>query len=139
MGNLVYRGYEEEFDKKVNGYTVGSTINVRRPADFIVRTGRTVSVQDVTEGQFPIVVNTQVGVDFNFTTQELTQNISVLSDRVIRPAMIQMANKIDPDLAGSVPASIRWVGTNTAVININTFSAYSAGPQRLDLLGVPAG
>ncbi len=137
LGNLVYRGYEEEFDKKVNGYTVGSTINVRRPADFTVRTGRTTSVQDVTEGEFPIVVNSQVGVDFNFTSLELTQNISVLSDRVIRPAMIQIANKIDSDLASLFTGVYDWVGTNTAVININTFSSWSAGPQRLDLLGVP--
>ena len=137
MGNLVYRGYEEEFDKKINGYNVGSTINVRRPADFVVRTGRTVSVQDVTEGQFPIVVNTQVGVDFNFTTQELTQNISVLSERVIRPAMVQVANKIDQDLAGLYSGVYNWVGTSTAVININTFSAWSAGAARLDLSAAP--
>ncbi len=135
--NLVYRGYEEEFDKKINGYTVGSTINVRRPADFVVRTGRTASVQDVVEGQFPIVVNSQVGVDFNFTTQELTQNISTLSDRVIRPAMVQLANKIDQDLCNLWSGVYNWVGTNTAVININTFSAWSAAPQRLDLTAAP--
>src|SRR5262245_4304473 len=137
MGNLVYRGYEEEFDKKVNGYTVGQTINVRRPADFVVRTGRTASVQDVTEGQFPIVVNTQVGVDFNFTSQELTQNISQLSERVLRPAMIQVANKIDSDILGLYNKVYNWIGTNTAVIGLNTFSAWSAGAQRMDLQAVP--
>jgi hypothetical protein len=84
MGNLVYRGYEEEFDKEINGYLPGNTINVRRPTDFTVRTGRTASVQDVTEGQFPIVVNSQIGVDFQFTSQDLTQNIKDLSERVIR-------------------------------------------------------
>ncbi len=137
MGGLVYRGYEEEFDKKVNGYTVGSTINVRRPADFVIRTGRTVSVQDVTEGQFPIVVDKQMGVDFNFTAQELTQNISMLSERVIRPAMVQVANKIDADLMGLYSGVYNWLGTVSAVININTFSAWSAGAQRLDLSAVP--
>ena len=30
----VYRGYEEEFDKKVNGYDVGDTICIRKPQQF---------------------------------------------------------------------------------------------------------
>ena len=41
MGGLVYRGYEEEFAKNINGYEVGDTISVRRPTDFTVRDGRT--------------------------------------------------------------------------------------------------
>ena len=137
FGNLVYRGYEEEFDKKINGYTVGSTINVRRPADFTIRTGRTTSVQDVVEGQFPLVVNTQVGVDFNFTSQELTQNITTLSERVIRPAMVQIANKIDGDVAALFSGVYNWLGTTSAVKTFATFSDWSAAAQRLDLTAAP--
>jgi hypothetical protein len=37
MAGLVYRGYEDEFDKKINGYTVGDTITIRKPTDFTVR------------------------------------------------------------------------------------------------------
>src|SRR5260221_9112804 len=137
FGNLVYRGYEEEFDKKINGYTVGSTINVRRPADFTIRTGRTTSVQDVVEGQFPLVVSTQVGVDFNFTSQELTQNITTLSERVIRPAMVQIANKIDGDVAALFSGVYNWLGTTSAVKTFATFSDWSAAAQRLDLTAAP--
>ena len=32
MANLVHRGYEDEFTKKVNGYTVGETVSIRRLA-----------------------------------------------------------------------------------------------------------
>jgi hypothetical protein len=45
MGDLVYRGYEEEFNNKVNGYSVGDTISVRRPTDFTVRDGATAAVR----------------------------------------------------------------------------------------------
>ena len=31
MGSHVYRGYEDEFDKKINGYDVGDTISIRKP------------------------------------------------------------------------------------------------------------
>lgn len=135
MGRKVYRGYEEEFSKDVNGYTVGSSISVRRPADFTVRTGRTASIQDVTEGSFNITVNTQIGVDFQFTSQELTQNIKDLSERVIRPAVIQLANKIDSDLLALYSGVYNWVGTPGT--NISTFAGFAKGPERLDLLGVP--
>jgi hypothetical protein len=88
MGDLVYRGYEEEFSKKVNGYTIGETLSVRRPTDFTVRDGMTASVQDVTEGKFTITIDKQKGVDFAFNSQDLTLQIGQLSERVIKPAMI---------------------------------------------------
>ena len=28
MGDLVYRGYEDEFDKNINGYKIGSTVRI---------------------------------------------------------------------------------------------------------------
>lgn len=136
MPKLMYRGYEPEFDKNVSGYTVGNSINIRRPADFTVRSGRSASVQDVTEGQIPLVLNTMVGIDFKFTSQELTQNINSLSDRVIRPAMIQLANKIDSDCLALATASWNWIGTPGN--SIGTFRDLSKGAERLDQLGVPS-
>jgi hypothetical protein len=97
MGNLVYRGYEEEFDKKVNGYTVGESISVRRPTDFTVRDGATAAIQDAVEGKFTVTVDKQKGVDFKFSSSDLTLQIDKLSERVIKPAMIQLANQIDID------------------------------------------
>ena len=49
MANLVHRGHESEFGKSVNGYTVGDTISIRKPADFTVRDGAVATVQDVVE------------------------------------------------------------------------------------------
>ena len=98
MGKLCYRGYEPEFDKNVNGYKVGETVSVRRPTDFTVRDGKTAAVQDVVEGKIPITVDKQKGIDFKFSSQDLTLQIGALSDRVIKPAMIQLANQIDVDM-----------------------------------------
>ena len=47
MANLVHRGYEDEFQKKVNGYTVGEVVSIRRPTDYTVRDGATAAIQDV--------------------------------------------------------------------------------------------
>lgn len=87
FGRLFYRGYEEEFDT-VNGYKKNGTVRIRRPTDFQVRSGATASIQDVVEGSLNFTVGTQIGVDFQFTSQELTLSIGELSERAIRPAMI---------------------------------------------------
>lgn len=131
----VYRGYEDEFDGKVNGYEKGSTISIRKPTQFTVRTTSTASIQDVTEGKETFTVNSIAGVDFRFTSQQLTQNISDIAERVMRPAMIQVANKIDLDVAALYKDVYNWVGTpGTAV---STFAGFAKGPERLDLTAVP--
>lgn len=135
MGDLVYRGYEEEFDNRVNGYTVGSTISIRRPTDFTVRDGATASIQDVVEGKFTLTVDKQKGVDFKFTSQELTLSIDKLSERVIKPAMIQLANQIDRDVAALYKQVWNWVGT--AGQTVNSFTDFAKAPERLDLGAVP--
>src|SRR5712672_1643031 len=102
MANRVYRGYEDEFAKRINGYEVGDTITIRKPNQFRVRTVITADspVQDVTEGKLTMQINQVRGVDFSFTSQQLTLNIGELADRVIKPAMVQLANAIDTTLMG---------------------------------------
>ncbi len=130
MGNRVYRGYEEEFSKNVNGYDVGQTISVKRPMDFTVRSGRTVNLQDTTQGKFTMTVNTFKGIDFSFTTQDLTQNISSLSESDIKPAMIQLANTVDQSCMGLYKDVPSWVGTPGQTINSN--QDFIKGPERMD-------
>ena len=45
MARQVYRAYESEFDKTVNGYKPGQTINIRKPTQFTVRTGATANAE----------------------------------------------------------------------------------------------
>ena len=135
MGKKVFRGYEEDFAKKVNGYEVGETITIRKPADFTVRNGAVASAQNVTEGKTTITVNKRRGIDFKFTAQELTLNIKDLSERVIKPAMVQLANDIDVELHGLYKDVPNWVGTPGQVVN--SFADFAKGPQRLDEGAVP--
>ena len=132
---LVYDGYEEEFSKKVNGYKVGSTITVRKPTDFIVRDGAVANTQDVVEGSTSIVVNKQKGIDFQFTSSELSLDIEKLSERVIQPAMVQLANQVDSDILALYSSVPNWVGTPGQAVN--SFGDFFKGPERLNELAVP--
>jgi hypothetical protein len=131
MAKKVFRGYEEEFDKKINGYTPGETISVRRPTDFTVRDGATMNLQDATEGQFSITVNKQKGIDFAFSSSDLTLKIPVLTERIIKPAMVQLANQVDLDLMALYKDIPSWQGAS-ATTPINTYAKFAAGPQRMD-------
>ena len=117
MAKRVFRGYENEFDKKINGYKVGETITIKKPTDFTVRDGAVMSAQDVTEGSTTITVNKRKGIDFAFSSQDLTLKIGELSERVIKPAMIQLANQVDTDLMSLYADVPSWVGTPGQTIN----------------------
>lgn len=136
MAKKVFRGYEEEFSKSINGYEIGSSISVKRPMDFTVRDGAVMDVQDVTEGKFTMTVDQRKGIDFSFTSQELTLSISELSERVIKPAMIQLANQIDADLHAEYKNVSKWVGTPGQTIN--SFTDLAKGMERLDDMSVPS-
>ena len=133
--NLVYRGYEDEFERN-DGYKIGDTVSVRRPAQFTVRRGETAQIQEVKEGKFPITVNILDGVDFKFSSTDLTLRIEDLAERVMKPALLQLSNNIDMEvwkLYKSVPS---WAGTPGH--SINSFADFGKGPERLDKMAVPA-
>jgi hypothetical protein len=135
--NRIHRAHESEFSNNVNGYKVGDTISIRRPADFTVRTGATLSTQDVIEGKVTLSINQQIGVDFEFSSTDLTLKINDLSDRVIKPAMSNIINHVASDvLSVAADGFYNWAGT--AGQTINSFSDFAKGPERLDEMGVPS-
>jgi hypothetical protein len=96
MANQVYREYEGEYMKSYNGYKPGDTITIRRPTDFTVRVGAVATTQDVVEGSTNIVVNQQIGIDFKFTSADLTLKIEEMSERILTPDLIYVEDRRRP-------------------------------------------
>lgn len=94
VGN-VNRQYDDRFAQ--TGAKIGTTLNVRMPAKYSVRTGATLSAQDHVERSTPLTVSSQYGVDVSFTSVELTMQLDDFSRRIIEPAMAQLAAKIEGD------------------------------------------
>jgi hypothetical protein len=132
---MVHRGYEDEFGNAMNGFEAGDTISIRRPTDFTVRDGPVALNQDIVEAKVSLVVDKQKGVDFGFTSKELTLNINELSERVIKPAMVQLANQIDSDVYGLYKYVPNWVGTPGTTLT--TYAGLAKAPQRMDEGAVP--
>src|SRR5690606_13914371 len=86
--------------------------------------------QDKQEGKFTLTVNKRKGVDFKFSSQDLTLKISELSERIIRPAMVQLANQVDRDLMALYADVPSWVGTPGQIVN--AFTDFAKAPERMD-------
>lgn len=132
----MYRAPESEFANTVNGYKIGDTVSIRRPADFTIRTGATLSTQDVIEGKTTLQINQQCGVDFQFTSTDLTLHIGELSERVIKPAMSTIINYMTNDVLSTMyKGAYHWVGTPGTTLS--TFPGFVKAMERLDLAAVP--
>ena len=91
----VNREYDDQF--AVVGAKIGNTVNVRRPGRFIGTTGPALNVEDFNETSVPVVLTTQFHVDTQFTTQDLALSLDMFSDRVLKPCVAAIANKVDRD------------------------------------------
>jgi hypothetical protein len=134
--DTIHRAYEDEFDKNVNGYKKGDTISIRRPADFTVRSGAVMDVQDAIEGKVALTIDKQIGVDMAFTSSDMTLKVSDFSERFIKPAMINIVNEMAAEsLTAMLPEVYNYVGTpNTAV---DSFDDFYRSQERMDLMSVP--
>lgn len=133
----MHMAYEDEFSKKVNGYSVGETISIRRPADFTVRTGATMSTQDVIEGKTTLTVDQQRGVDFQFSSTDLTLKVEDMAERIIKPAMVSLVNNIAADVLSQMyVGTYHYVGTPGETVN--SFADFVKVPERMDIVGMPS-
>jgi hypothetical protein len=115
---------------------VGGTVYVKRPPEFIIRTGATASAQDVTEGEVAVVIDKQAGVDVQFTSQEETLNVdALLKSKVLDASMAQIASYVDGELIARVNEFHNWVGTPG--VTIDSPADFFKAPQRLDEMAVP--
>ena len=130
----VDRNYDDQF--AVVGAKIGNTVNVRRPGRFIGTTGPALNVEDFNETSVPVTLSTQFHVDTQFTTQDLALSLDMFSDRVLKPAVAAIANKIDRD--GLVTASLNTANiVGTAGTPPTSLLTYLTAQAYLDSEGAP--
>jgi hypothetical protein len=130
----VDRNYDDQF--AVVGAKIGQTVNVRRPGRFVGAVGPQLVVEDFNETSVPVTLSTQFQVSTQFTTQDLALSLDMFSDRILKPAIATIANKMDRDgLVTAKNNTANIVGTAgtapTGLITYLTAAAY------LDSEGAP--
>jgi hypothetical protein len=127
LGN-VNKEYRSEFAK--SGMKAGTSINMRLPAKYTVRTGATFSGQDHVERSTPLAVLSQYGVDVSFTTADRTLSLDEFGPRILKPAIRQLAAKIEFD---ALTAAYKYVNryVNATTNSATTYRYFQKAGQGL--------
>lgn len=92
------RQYNDEF--AVSGAKIGNSLRIRLPNDYTVRTGPAASVQDTAEQSTTLTLAYQQGVDISFSSQDRTLSLDDYSERVLLPAMNNLAGAVATTIMG---------------------------------------
>lgn len=118
----VSQRWDQEF--AIKGAKIGQTLNIRKPARYTGRTGPVINIESQTETYVPLTLSEQYGVDLSFTSQEQTMSLDMYSDRVIKPCMANIANRIDAYGLGYLGQVYNQVGSpGSTVSSLNTYLA----------------
>ena len=90
------RQYDSDFGK--GGAKIGSSLRIRLPNDFTVRTGATAAPQDTTEQSTTLTVATQKGVNVQFSSAERMLSLDDYSKRILAPAINNLAGAVAADI-----------------------------------------
>jgi hypothetical protein len=120
FANRVTREYSDEFAQ--TGAKVGNIVNIRRPPRYIGTYGPPLNVEDTNETFIQIALNYQFHVDVQFTTQDLALAMDLFADRVLRPQIATIANRVDAD-------TMLYCMLNTAA----TLGTFGVSPNSLKL------
>lgn len=124
VGNI-NRQYDDSFAK--DGAKIGQTLKVRLPNNFTVRTGASYSSQNSIETSVDLAVATQKGVDFEFSSAELTMSIDDFGSRYLEPAMSVLAANIEADALNMYKEVHNVVGAEGSAITLkNVWEARKA-------------
>lgn len=116
----ITRDYDDSYAKK--GAKIGDTLKIRLPNQYSVRTGATMNLTpplgDTIESSVDLKVQTQKGVDLNFTSVDLTLSLDDFSSRILEPAMSVLAANIEADAMNMYKDVYQSIWNNGAAINL---------------------
>ena len=133
------RQYDDQFAK--SGAKIGTTLRIRLPNDFTVRTGATAAPQDTTEQNTTLTVATQKGVDVQFSSAERALSLDDYSMRILAPAINNLAGSVAADIiSGSegVPTMAAKLDGSGNLLSPDASTWLTAGAY-LDIFSAPRG
>lgn len=135
----VDRQYDDQFARE--GAKIGSTLRIRLPNDYTVRTGPTAVPQDTVEQNIALTLATQKGVDVSFSSVDRTLSLDDFGQRILAPMVNNLAGNIAADvmsMAEGIPNLVRNVdGSNNTISP--TFTTWATANGLLNALSAPMG
>ncbi len=100
-GGKILPRINRQYDAQTyEGRKTGGTLKIRMPNEYTVRTGATMSTQDISETSEALAIATIKGVDLNFSDTDLALSIEDFSKRILAPAIKVLVSNIEKDIVG---------------------------------------
>jgi hypothetical protein len=109
MVKCVNRQYDDKFG--VEGAKIGQIVNARKPIRVVGRVGQAAHVEPIAETSVPVPLTTQAGVDLEVSQADLLLKIDDFGDRILKPCVANIANRMDADTAAIIQSLWAEVGT----------------------------
>lgn len=107
--------YDDSFAQ--TGAKIGTTLRIRLPNDFTVRTGAAASVQDTSEQSTTMTLATQKGVDVSFSSVDRAMSLDDYSTRILAPGINNLAGAVALDVMSGAEGGVCNYVANTDVSN----------------------
>lgn len=124
----INRQYDSSFAK--TGGKIGSQLKIRKPLQFDIRTGRTLSTNSMTETSDTLTVATQAGVDLEYFSDERALSMDDFADRYLKPAMSRLASYLESQAMNMTLDVYNQVGA--AGTTPNALLVYLQARQKLE-------
>ena len=129
LGQKVDRQLDSQFQK------VGASIQVRRPVMFESTDGPTLTTaSDIEERSATVILDRRKKIHFEITSQDMTLDVDEMTERYIKPAMVELAQQVELAIA-EVYVNIGNF-TGTAGTSPSTLLAVAQAGAVLTKLGV---
>lgn len=96
--------YDDSFAR--TGAKIGTSLRIRLPNDYTVRTGAALQAQDTAEVNTTLVLATQKGVDVSFNSVDMTMSLDDYSERILAPMVNNLAGAVASDIMSGVEGGI---------------------------------
>lgn len=140
--NAFLQNIDTQYDSSFanTGAKIGTSLRVRLPNDYTVRTGAAAQVQDTAEPSTTLVMATQKGVDVSFSSVDRTMSLDDYSKRVLAPAVNNLAGSVAADvMSGSEGGVCNFVQNYSAGMLSPTATTFLNAGAELDNNSAPTG
>lgn len=117
------RQYDGRFANK--GAQIGQQLDIRLPPKFTTRTGNSMQSQNVVDRKVALPLATINGVDLLLTQEDLTFKIEELSQRILQPAVSQLAATIEGAAISTLYKQVANFANGTAMTTTTSYATYA--------------
>ena len=128
---------DRQLDETFESNAVGDTIRVKRLTRYAAVNSQDVTgqLQDTIEGSVSVSLDTWKSVPVPVDSKEMTLDIDSFSEQILEPAMIELAQQVESDVAGLYKEVWNQVGTPGTTPS--TIDDAMLPKTKMNLLGVP--